>query len=230
MKKDVDTRNLVLLETPDGSYTFALPESNETYHSVFGAKTESEHIYIQNGLSLIAQQNIHVVEMGFGTGLNALLACRFAVLNGKNITYHTCEPFPIDANQLPVPKFIQNDKPLEDYWRQIHQAPWDELIPICPNFSIHKHPIAFEYYEPDMQSDIVFYDAFAPAVQPEMWQAQMFKLVFNYLKPGGLLVTYSCSGIAKRAIREAGFITKRIPGPPVKWHMLRATKPYTLEF
>lgn len=225
MKKDVDTRHLLLLETPDGSYTFALPESNETYHSVFGAKTESEHIYILNGLSLITQPNIHVVEMGFGTGLNALLAYRFAVLNGKNITYHTCEPFPIDANQLPAPKFIKNNKPLEDCWRQIHQAPWDELFPVCPNFSIHKHQKAFQNFEPAMQADIVFYDAFAPSVQPEMWQAEIFKKVFHYLRSGGILVTYSSAGMAKKAIREAGFVTKRFPGPPGKWHMLRATKP-----
>lgn len=225
MRNVVDDKRLTLLKTPDGSYTFHDEVLQESYHSVHGAKTESEYVYLDQGLSMINKDRIRVLEMGFGTGLNAFLTWQFALHHQKSIYYRTIEKNPIPPQLLPIPDFVVGNKDEEQLWNSLHAAIWERELCLDSCFTIWKTETDLGAFLTSDRFDIVFFDAFAPSIQPELWTLDVFEKIFILLNPGGMLVTYSSAGTVKRAIQSAGFDLERLPGPPGKKHMLRAFKP-----
>jgi len=224
MKNVADQRYLSIKSTPDGSYTIYNSELNENYHSEFGAQTESNYVYIKQGLSIIQKKVIHVFEMGFGTGLNAYLAWTYAQEYNKIVHFISIEKFPVSVDFLPVPSFIDNRMDSVTAWNNIQQAAWNSTRNVDNSFILTKLNVDIADFEHYSTYDIIFYDAFAPSVQPELWTPVIFKALHSRLNPEGILVTYSSAGIVKRALISAGFTLQRLPGPPGKKHMLRAIK------
>lgn len=214
-----------IITTEDGSSTLYVPGLNEHYHSVHGAIQESRHIFIQTGIQHYGQKHIHILEAGFGTGLNAFLALLDARENEREIVFHSFEKYPLTAEEVATLNYATLFTPEEaDLFQQLHSAPWEEDVSVTPYFTIHKHEADFSEVNFTEQFDIVFFDAFAPDVQPRLWGADILSGFYNALKTGGILVTYCVKGIVKQALREVGFSLKRLPGPPGKREMLRATK------
>ena len=213
-------------KTEDGSHTVFVPELNEHYHSSFGAIRESMHVFVKAGLSCFNDaEEINILEMGFGTGLNALLTA----LNrrGQTISYHGIEAFPLEKDvlvSLNYPELLSD--PLAGYvYNELHQAKWEEPTPVSEGFTVEKTQSLFQEIQlPDKYYHLVYFDAFAPDIQPELWAEEIFAKIFHAMKPGGILVTYSAKGLVKQNLRQAGFTVKRLPGPPGKKHMIRAEK------
>ena len=212
-----------VITTDDGSKSLFLPEMNETYHSKFGAKTESEHVFIQAGYKYISKSEIRILEIGFGTGLNVLLSLLEQTINPKKIYYETLEKYPLpDA----IIKDINNfeNEALSAFFKQIHQAPWNKDWVVNSKFILHKHHVDLQQFKPKMEFDLIYFDAFAPNKQPEMWTLEIFQKMYDALTENGVLVTYSAKGSVRRTMQAAGFTVERIPGPPGKREMLRAIK------
>lgn len=220
------------IRTADGSTTLYVPELNEHYHSVHGAVQESVHIFIRAGIEYYREntQNpsapLRILEAGFGTGLNAYLTLAHTATQELAVIYHSLEKYPLtpeEAARLNYTEHILYPRP-EDFIR-LHEAPWETLSAITPDFSLCKHrqDLRDTCFPPEY--DLVFFDAFNPDVQPHLWTEEVFRRFFDALKPGGILVTYCVKGIVKQALRQVGFNLKRLPGPPGKREMLRATKP-----
>ena len=212
-----------VITTKDGSKSLYLPEMNETYHSKFGAKTESEHVFIQAGYRQISKSEIHILEIGFGTGLNVLLTLIEQNTTPKKIYFETLEKYPL-------PDIIINeinnfeDEQLSTLYKQIHKAPWNKGFAINPNFVLHKKHVDLQQFKPKIKFDLIYFDAFAPNKQPEMWTLKIFQKMYEALTENGVLVTYSAKGSVRRTMQAAGFTVERIPGPPGKREMLRAIK------
>lgn len=214
------------IETEDGSITLFVPQLNEHYHSVHGAIQESRHIFIQAGIEYYGQNKLTILEAGFGTGLNAYLSLIYAEEHQCRIEYTTIEKYPLSPDEsklLNYAELIPFSQP--ELFERLHTSSWNTPIQLTPNFILCK--IGNDIREAgDLSAfDIVFYDAFNPEVQPHLWTEDIFRHFFEALKPGGILVTYCVKGIVKQALRNAGFIIKRLPGPPGKREMLRATRP-----
>jgi tRNA U34 5-methylaminomethyl-2-thiouridine-forming methyltransferase MnmC len=220
------TDSLKIQVTRDGSHTLFVPELNEHYHSVFGAINESRHIFINAGLNSIAQKSgkIKILEIGFGTGLNALLSCIEAGKNDLYIDYQAIELFPLPEEiylKLNYPEHIEEENSKETFM-QIHSCPWNQHIKLSDHFSLTKLNISLQNYLPEKQYfDLIYFDAFGPDVQPEMWTVEVFKKMAFALRQGGVLVTYSTKGVVKRNMKEAGFSIEKLPGPVGKREILR---------
>lgn len=213
-------------ETEDGSSSLYVPGLNEHYHSIHGAIQESLHIFIGAGIEYYAQKNIAILEAGFGTGLNAYLSLLYAGQEHCRIHYTTIEKYPLDpteAEKLNYKKLLPADPP--QLFDSLHSCPWAEDVALTPCFTLHKLKQDFREGRLPAETDIVFFDAFNPEVQPHLWTAEVFRRFYAALKPGGILVTYCVKGIVKQALRAAGFTLKRLPGPPGKREILRATRP-----
>jgi tRNA U34 5-methylaminomethyl-2-thiouridine-forming methyltransferase MnmC len=219
-----------IVQTADGSDTIYLPELDETYHSIFGAVQESKHVFIENGIEKINKDKFRVLEIGFGTGLNALLTAIYAINNHKHIEYYTIEKSPLAIGLISKLSFANHLKSDDLLFKKIHKAAWNKLTKINSHFSICKiqMDIIVPQKELNKEIDIVFFDAFAPSKQIEIWDVKIFKNIFNSLNYNGMLVTYSSAGLVKDALRSAGFVVKRLAGPPGKHHMLMAVKPAPL--
>ena len=221
MKKEI-------LLTQDGSYTVAIPEMNVTYHSIRGALQESIHIYIQSGLQYalpkVAIETISVFEMGFGTGLNALLTMQEAIRLKRRINYYAVELFPLTIEEA---KALKQDDQLGtgNLAMQLHEAPWEEEVMINEYFSLYKTNQSLLDLSLNIQFDVVYFDAFAPNDQPELWTEAVFANLFNNLNNNGVLVTYSCKGTVRRIMQAVGFIVNKIPGPIGKAEIVRAIRP-----
>lgn len=219
--------NPILRPTDDGSYTLHLEEMDETYHSTHGALTEAQYVYIQNGFSRVETKHINILEIGFGTGLNVLVTLD-AFLKQENIApihYHSLEKYPVDnqiISELHYGALLHPDR--NDIFEKIHTAPWGESVEIIPGFTLHKQQIDLLTDDLKGNFDLVYYDAFAPSKQPEMWSNNIIQKVVDTMKEGSLLSTYCVQGDAKRAFKTAGLKLKRLPGPPGKRHMLIGTK------
>lgn len=216
-----------LLNTDDGSQTLHLEEMDETYHSTHGALTEANYVYIENGFSRINKEHINILEIGFGTGLNALATLDAFLKQDKvkSITYTTLEKFPIEDEIISQLKYGQLTSPImESEFASLHQAQWESTIEIAPNFHIHKKKLDLLTDSLEGEYDLIYYDAFAPSKQVEMWSNDIIKKVTDVMTSDALLTTYCAQGDAKRAFRECGLKVKRLPGPPGKWHMLNAFK------
>ena len=216
---------LQIIETGDGSHTLYDPLLDEHYHSQHGSLQESKHVFIQNGLDFIAQKqkDLMVLEIGFGTGLNALLA----VLNGdgSHIMYVGLEPFPLKKeiiDRLNFSDMISDEA--EEHFNRIHAISWGVWNDITGSFALKKCKTTIQEFKSEEQFDLVFFDAFAPTPQPEMWTLEIFKKVHSVMNDNAILVTYCAKGEVRRTMIEAGFTCERLPGPPGKREMLRATK------
>jgi tRNA U34 5-methylaminomethyl-2-thiouridine-forming methyltransferase MnmC len=217
-----------LVVTGDGSHTFYLPALEEHYHSKFGALTESMHVFVQSGLLYLAgRKEIGVLEIGFGTGLNALLTFRAAVRQRLKVYYHALEKYPIDTHlikDLNYPALLTSDALPNDLFDVIHDAPWNTTIALNPGFRLHKILDDLIMFTPGFRYDLIYFDAFAPDKQPELWSAKIFERLYNNLNPGGVFITYCVKGTVKRLLKSAGFRIEKLPGPPGKREILRGIK------
>ena len=202
-------RNLKLIKTSDGSNSILVSRENEIYHSRYGAIQESLHVFIENGLKINQSKKIKILEVGMGTGLNVLLT--FNHSKNKEISYHALEPFPIDENLFTKLNYerILSTKILE----AIHYAPFLKTNILRQNFSFIKYNIEFLKFDYSANFDIIYYDAFSPRYQPEMWHINNFKKSYKILKKGGFLITYCSKGEFKRNLKKVGFYLKHPSGP-----------------
>lgn len=215
-----------IIRTEDGSTTLYVPELNEHYHSVHGAIQESLHIFIRAGIEHCGLLSPCILEAGFGTGLNAYLTLVHAHSQEQHITYHSFEKYPLSPEEVKALNYNEHiNFPEKELFFRLHECEWNKDIIISPYFTLHKHHADFRQVDFDSRFDIVFYDAFNPDVQPHLWTGETFSRFYRALRPGGTLVTYCVKGIVKQALRSVGFTLKRLPGPPGKREMLRATKP-----
>jgi tRNA U34 5-methylaminomethyl-2-thiouridine-forming methyltransferase MnmC len=210
---------LTIETTADGSPTLFVPELNEHYHSTNGAIQESRHVYIEAGFNHCPKQEVHVLEFGFGTGLNAFLTALEAEKRQINVHYTSLEKFPLSPEITAKLNYLESDKTL---FRAIHQAEWEIPAQINPFFELRKIQTDFRDFTFPEVYDVVYYDAFAPDKQPEVWSQELFDKVFSSMKSGGILTTYCAKGSVRRMLQQAGFTVERIPGPPGKREMLRA--------
>jgi tRNA U34 5-methylaminomethyl-2-thiouridine-forming methyltransferase MnmC len=224
--------SLKLIETEDGSSSLAVPELNETYHSIHGALTESRHVFIKNGFRyLVSATNpveINILEIGFGTGLNALLTLSENIKFNLKIRYTAIEPFPCPAdlvrqmNYASLVAFPESGM----YFEKIHECPWNESCNINEKFSLHKLNIMYQNYMPGIiQFNLVYYDAFAPNKQPDLWEYALINKTAGCLSSKGIMVTYSAKGQLKRDLKSTGLEVETLAGPPGKKEMVRAIKP-----
>ena len=225
--------------TRDGSHTISIPSLDVTFHSVYGAIQESMHVFITSGwdywlqqpqVAAAPEQAIHILEMGFGTGLNALLTLQQARLTERPVFYQSVEQYPLTAEEAEGLNYATqlNDASLAPYLEELHNSAWDQDIALTPYFTLHKSKTALQDLQTDRRFHIIYYDAFAPRTQPELWTEELFAQLINYLEPGGILLTYCSKGVVRKAMQAAGFVVKKIQGPPHKREMLRAYKPISL--
>lgn len=221
------TRNLKpLVElTADGSHTLFVPSLNEHYHSVNGAMQESLHVFIAAGIGQCQKEEISVFEVGFGTGLNALLTAEYARRNYKKVKYTSIEAFPLPEDVVVQLNYgREGDRELYD---ALHQAEWGREVQITEFFALTKINadfIRFDFLPLSGSFDILYFDAFAPDVQPDMWSQEIFDTMHQICKSDAILTTYCAKGEVRRRMQAAGFTVERIPGPPGKREMLRARK------
>jgi len=212
--------------TGDGSKTIFLPELNETYHSSNGAVQESRHIFIENGLDLVEKQRaIRILEVGFGTGLNALLSASWAEMNNQSIHYIGIEAKPLSPElcfQLDYPRHIgQNAEKIYD---ALIRCDWEIDNQLSTHFSIQKRDVKIQDFAAVENVDLIYFDAFGPRVQAEMWDITILEKMYQSLNVGGALVTYCAQGQFKRDLKAIGFSLESLPGPPGKREMTRATR------
>ena len=213
---------LEIITTSDGSHSLRNTRLNETYHSVHGALQESVHVFIRNGLQYFHRthmaKSVSVLEIGFGTGLNALLTWEYAREHKLGIRYTTLEPFPLVENVWSKLNYAHSDP---RRFRLIHEAAWDKEVLLAGEFSIQKRRCALADANLDESCDVIYFDAFAPTVQPELWSHDALKLVTRKLNRPGVFVTYSAKGQLKRDLRDLGLQVETLPGPPGKNEMVR---------
>lgn len=214
-----------LITTKDGSHSLFVPELNEIYHSANGAIQESNHVFIEAGLKQFAKKEIEIFEIGFGTGLNAFLTLNHAINNQIKIKYNTIEKFPVDYQTLQRLNYTEIiNINLQDVFYQLHSNTWSQQFQINEYFELFKIKDDISNFSPDFEYDLIFFDAFAPDIQPELWTIEIFQKLYDKLKPNGILTTYSAKGEVKRNLKACGFEIEKIPGPPGKREMIRATK------
>jgi tRNA U34 5-methylaminomethyl-2-thiouridine-forming methyltransferase MnmC len=213
--------------TADGSHTLYVPELNEHYHSVNGALQESMHVYVEAGFNRCGKQRISVLELGFGTGLNALLTFREAQKRNVSVSYTALEKYPLPETLTACLNY-GTETHLPDVFTELHAADWNEQREISPFFSLKKVQTDFFDYDFPGLYDVVFYDAFAPDKQPEVWSQALFNRIYDCMYPQGVLTTYCAKGEVRRMLQRAGFTVERIPGPPGKREMLRGVVNYEL--
>ena len=217
-----------LITTADGSHTIYVSEWDEHYHSVNGAIQESMHVYIDAGLNQCSLPSISILEIGFGTGLNALLSYIEAGKRGINVQYTGLEKYPLPVevySQLNYPvRMPETPTSVDSLFQQIHTAPWNERVELASFFVMTKVETDICACTLSDKYDVVYYDAFAPDKQPDVWSQPIFDKLFAAMNPGGILTTYCAKGEVRRMLQRAGFDVERIPGPPGKRQMLRAGK------
>jgi tRNA U34 5-methylaminomethyl-2-thiouridine-forming methyltransferase MnmC len=217
-----------ILITGDGSATIRLPEWDEQYHSKHGAIAEAKHVFIKSGLEHFLTKNdldaIRILEIGFGTGLNALLSLQFAIRNRQRLHYTGVEAYPVEFSEIRQLNYTKLIKSAEKDFEQIHICSWEIPSEINKNFTLVKRKQFFSQINDKQSFELIYFDAFGARVQPELWEEDLFRKMYNALIPGGMLVTYSAKGSVRRAMQAVGFEVERLPGPPGKREMLRAVK------
>ena len=219
-----NVQDLKLQPTADGSHTFCAPAINESYHSIHGAINESTFIFIEQGLRACSKTPVSVLEIGFGTGLNALLTALEANRASKKIDYSTLELYPVpvqNALQLNYPQLLENAGEL---FEKIHRAPWETAVEINPFFVLHKIKTDFTTYPLKGMYDVIYFDAFSPEKQPEMWCESCFQKIMDHCNPDAVLTTYCAKGTVRRVLQKVGFQVERLPGPLGKREILRGNK------
>ncbi len=216
-------RQLIL--TRDGSHTLYQAELDEHYHSVHGAIQESEHVFIRNGLEYLQNEQPRIFEVGFGTGLNALLSSLYSIEKNVKLEYATIEKYPLDKTMVKQLNYYdllgRNSREL---FEEIHRIPWGRYFELYESFRLKKIKGDFIQCEITEKFDIIYFDAFAPDKQPELWSKKVFRKVYDMLTIPGVMVTYSAKGSVKRSLKSTGFRVENLQGPPGKREMIRALK------
>lgn len=221
--------DLEIITTDDGSMSLFVKELNESYHSRFGAINESLHVYIRSGLipAIDGLSIINLLEIGFGTGLNAFLTLLECKETALQVNYYTIEPFPLKESifsKLNYPSILHKQE-LQNLFLKMHHCKPDEFSMIDKNFNLFKINDKIESISlKDDFFHLVYFDAFAPDIQPELWGMDIFQKLYTSMKKDGIMATYSAKGSVRRAMQEAGFIVERLAGPKGKREILRATK------
>lgn len=211
--------------TNDGSHTIVVEGTNLTFHSHHGAIGESRHVYIDAGLKACQFTDIRIFEMGFGTGLNALLTAIYAEEHKIPVHYFSAEAWPLEPEITRQLNYADQLPESGNLFNLIHEAPWNEDVAITPFFTLHKIKSAWADLALPDNINLIYWDAFAPTDQPELWSTIAFKKLFAATSPSGIMVTYSSKSVVRRALQEAGFVVEKIPGPWGKRDMVRAIKP-----
>jgi tRNA U34 5-methylaminomethyl-2-thiouridine-forming methyltransferase MnmC len=217
-----------IIITNDGSTTIHIPEWNEQYHSKHGAIQESKHVFIEMGLYYYLQNNttslLNILEIGFGTGLNAIITLLESNRLQQSIQYTGVEAYPVEMLEIKKLNYsVQLNCSKKDY-ESLHQCQWEKQIVFDQFFSLEKRKQLFSKIEDKNRYHIIYFDAFGARVQPDLWTEHIFIKMYDALILGGVLVTYSAKGSVRRAMQSSGFLVERLPGPRGKREMLRATK------
>ncbi|WP_104736216.1 tRNA (5-methylaminomethyl-2-thiouridine)(34)-methyltransferase MnmD [Hanstruepera ponticola] len=218
-----------VITTADGSKTIQIEDWNEQYHSIHGAYQEAMHVFIEHGFKHVIEtknysQPLSILEIGFGTGLNAMLTMHEAKKKQVSVNYIGVEAYPVLLDEL---KQLQYDVLLKDdsaTFFKMHEVDWENKSIITPNFTLTKRQQFFQDITDENTYNLIYFDAFGARVQPDLWTESIFKIMFKALKTKGVLVTYSAKGSVRRAMQAVGFEVERLPGPPGKREMLRAKK------
>ncbi|MBQ4914353.1 tRNA (5-methylaminomethyl-2-thiouridine)(34)-methyltransferase MnmD [Maribacter sp. MMG018] len=215
-----------IITTGDGSKTIHIKDWDEQYHSKHGAVQEAYHVFIKNGLDLYRDQELRILEIGFGTGLNAFITLLEAEARKLTVSYTGVEAYPVSEVEIRELDYVKklDATPRSREFELLHSVPWNEEVEINNCFSLTKEKKFFDQIENTNDFDLIYFDAFGARVQPELWTVQIFDKMYKSLKQGGVLVTYSAKGSVRRAMQEVGFVVERLPGPPGKREMLRACK------
>ncbi len=209
--------------TADGSATIYLPDWEEQYHSKHGAIQEAYHVFIKNGLNEIKKQEINILEIGFGTGLNCFITY---LEHTCNINYTGVEAYPISEEEVKKMNYVERlqSEKQRVIFDKIHTSKWNEKHSLSDDFLLLKRQQFFQDIDDENAFDLVYFDAFGARVQPELWTEEIFQKMYKAMKMNGILVTYSAKGSVRRAMESSGFIVERLPGPPGKREMLRGVK------
>jgi len=215
-----------IITTSDGSKTIQIEDWDEQYHSKHGAIQEAYHVFIKNGLSLYKNKSITILEIGFGTGLNALITCIEAEKQNLLIDYTGVEAYPVSLEELEQLNYVSELKVpnFETVFKKMHRTDWESSFVITENLKLVKQQKDFLKIEDENRYDLIYFDAFGARVQPELWTEAIFSKMFAAMKDNGVLVTYAAKGSVRRAMLAVGFKVERLQGPPGKREMLRATK------
>ena len=234
-----------IITTADGSNTIQIEEWNEQYHSIHGAIQEANHVYIKHGLLFCIDQkkpsiensrtlenttptspDLSILEIGFGTGLNAFLTLLQAEKHQLKVRYVGVEAFPISSNEIEALNYTEQLQVSGEnmLFKEMHEISWENDRRLTPYFTLQKQQKLFKDITDQSQFDLIYFDAFGARVQPELWTESIFKIMFDALKVNGVLVTYAAKGSVRRAMQSVGFDVEKLPGPPGKREMLRARK------
>ncbi len=215
-----------ILITGDGSTTIRIPDWDENYHSSHGAIQEAKHVFIANGLDLFQHQDeLAIMEIGFGTGLNAFITF-LETQHKEKVKYVGVEAYPVSTIELGHMNYVSELNALQHaaIFEKMHVSPWEQEIAITAPFSLTKRQQFFQDITDIDQFHLIYFDAFGYPLQPELWSEAIFSKMYEALLPGGILVTYACRTVIKNAMLAAGFTIEKLPGAPGKREMLRATK------
>lgn len=214
--------------TADGSHTVSIPEMKVTYHSMHGAVQESMHVFIEAGLLPLLNNKtadpVYILEIGFGTGLNALLSLREAIRCRQKIVYLSIEPYPLSDAEITLLNH-GTQLGMAEAFMALHEAEWEKELPVHPFFSFHKTKKSLQDFSTGSLFHGIYFDVFAPVIQPDLWTEPIFSKLYQLLMPGGCLLTYCSKSIVRKAMTTAGFDVEKIPGPFGKREMVRAWKP-----
>ncbi len=215
-----------IITTEDGSTSIHIPEWNEQYHSKHGAIQEAYHVFIKSGLSFVEKKQLSILEIGLGTGLNCFITFLEATKHHLKIDYTGVEAFPIVEQEREQLNYVAQLKAAayQSVFDQIHESDWEKKVMLSKNFIFRKKQQKFQEITIKNTYNLIFFDAFGPRVQPELWTEVIFQKMYDALQLGGVLVTYSAKGSVRRAMISVGFRVEKIPGPPGKREMLRAVK------
>lgn len=215
-----------IIQTSDGSTTIHIPEWKESYHSKHGAIQEANHVFIKNGLSLFEGRDIAIMEIGFGTGLNAFITFLESSKLKQDIDYVGVEAYPVSNEELAAMNYVAElgVSSQQSTFNLMHQSNWEEKCIIDGHFDLTKRKQFFDDIVDENYFDLIYFDAFGYHVQPDLWSTEIFRKMYNALKNNGVLVTYAARGVVKRSMIEVGFTVEKLAGPPGKREMFRATK------
>lgn len=217
-----------IYSTGDGSDTLYVPVLDEYYHSAKGALNESLHVFINTGFRSFSEfNNLNILEVGFGTGLNCVLTLLESKKHAARVLYDTLEPYPLDRDLVLKLNYgsIINNKNIEQWLKMLHDAEQNKWLFLNGLFSFRKRKCKIQDVElQDNYYDLVYYDAFGPRAQPNMWNVENFRKIYISMNNGGVLVTYCAKGQVRRDMQKAGFMVERLPGAPGKREMLKAVK------
>lgn len=225
-----------LIKTADGSHSLFVEELNEHYHSIHGAIQESKHVFIEAGLKpfiLVPEISdkgrkhpLNILEIGLGTGLNALLTFIETEQSSLKVEYTAIEAYPVSRDLISQLNYVEllEEQKYKPVYNLIHECEWNTTVPLSNHFTFLKMHNTLQDVVLERTFRLIYFDAFGPGVQPEMWSAEVFTKLFAVIEPGGCLVTYCAKGEVKRTLKRVGFVVESLPGPPGKREMVRALK------